>query len=71
MRRQFNLKFKKNAVKAYLNRKASGVQVKHLCQVLSIGTSQLYYWVDQDNKGLLRKGNAIAFSRNPSAMVRG
>jgi hypothetical protein len=72
-RRQFDMKFKKKAVKAVAAARASGVWglIGRTCEALEIRPNMVFMWERQIAAGLMTKKNAVAFSRNPSTMVRG
>lgn len=72
-RRQFDLDFKKRVVKAARKLRKVGErgELTVFLRMLNIGKAQLYYWENQMAKGLLKKRYAVAFSRNPSQMVKG
>lgn len=71
--RQFDLKFKKKAVKRLKAARATGVWglVKKTCEAMNVRSNRVYFWEQQLDSGILNKRNACAFSNNPSAMIRG
>lgn len=73
IKRQFDLKFKKKAVKTLKGIRESGKHgdIKVFCAMISVRATMVYRWEQQYDAGLLKKQNAVAFSSNPKAMVRG
>lgn len=72
-KRQFDIKFKRKAVKGLQKIREIGVHgdVKRYFQTIGVGPAQVYHWEKQLSSGILKKLNAVSFSTNPSAMIRG
>ena len=72
-RRQFDLKFKRKAVKTVQKLRESGVHgdIKRFLSMIDITNDHISRWEHQLTKGILKKPNAVSFSSTPSKMIRG
>lgn len=71
--RQFDIKFKRKAVKTVQKLREEGVHgdVKRFLDMTGLTYQHISYWEAQVSSGVLKKSNAVSFSTNPSAMIRG